>query len=104
MNYRVWWMIAIVASMCICGYTTHNIWSKWRSDLIILRYDSQYKPIGSIPFPSVSICPLTKSSANKFNYTAVYRAMLQLDGNKSRVVTPDEYGNEIIVFEQWTSN
>lgn len=84
-------MIAFTASMCICIYSIHEMWSKWRTNPIILSFDTKFQSIGSIPFPSVSICPLTKSSATKFNYTAVYRAMLKLDGNNSRGATPDEY-------------
>lgn len=46
--------------------------------------------IGEVPFPAVTICPLTKFSTKKFNFTDVYRAMLKLDGNQSRTITDDE--------------
>lgn len=47
--------------------------------------------ISEIPFPAVTICPINKFSGKKFNYTDVYRAILKLDGNKSRIVTEEEY-------------
>lgn len=46
--------------------------------------------IGEVPFPAITVCPLTKSSAVKFNYTDVYRAIFKLDGDNSRNVTTDE--------------
>lgn len=71
-----------------CGYST---WEKWSIDKVILHIDTHQLSIGDIPFPVVSICPITKTDANKFNYTDVYRAMLKLDGNSSRTVSPKEY-------------
>lgn len=65
------------------------MWTKLTVDQIIMRPDNHQIPIGDIPFPVVSICPITKTAVNKFNYTDVYRAML--DGNSSRIVTPEEY-------------
>lgn len=34
---------------------------------------------------------MNKFSVNKFNYTDVYRALLKLDGNESRIVSEEEY-------------
>lgn len=63
-------------------------------DLFLNLFGShESQSIGAVPFPAVTICPLTKFSKKKFNYTDVYRAMLKLDGNKSRIVTREEYDN-----------
>lgn len=86
-------MVALGASVCICALSVHNVWSKWRTNPIIINFDSKYQPIDNVPFPSVTICPVTRSLAKKFNFTAVYRAMLKLDGDNSRDASPDEYTN-----------
>lgn len=89
--FRMWWMIAFVVSIGFCGYLIYDVLIKWRKDPIILSFESQATPIGSIPFPAVSICPIVKSTANIFNYTDVYRALHKLDAIDSRNVTSDEY-------------
>lgn len=48
--------------------------------------------IGQIPFPAVTVCPLTKTSVNILNYTAVYRSIFKLEETKSRKITEKEYG------------
>lgn len=65
--------------------------SKWYGDRLTIRMGNTPTPIGRIPFPVVTICPTTKFSIQKFNYTDVNRALLKFDGNNSRTVTPKEY-------------
>lgn len=87
--FRIWWAIAIVLSISLCTFWVQNIWQT--GDPIILRIRKEPKPIYRIPFPAVSICPVTKAAAKKFNYTDVYRALLKFDGDESRTVSPEEY-------------
>lgn len=94
-KYRVWWIIAIILSMCLCVYSIYSQWLKWRTDPIILSFDCKSASIGEIPFPAIAICPVIKATMKKFNYTAVYRALLKLDGNNSRQATADEYNSTI---------
>lgn len=58
---------------------------------MVLTFSHGTKSIGEVPFPAVTICPLSKFQKQKFNYTKVYRGMLKLDGNQSNVVTEEEY-------------
>lgn len=92
-NFSIWWVIAIVLSVVLCINSIHNVWLKWNSVPIIITLNNKPMPIGDIPFPAITVCPVTKTAANKLNYTDVYRAMLKLDGNKSRTVTEKEYNN-----------
>lgn len=89
-SHRVWWAIAIALSMSLCGFWALKYWQVDGSDRIILRYEKEPSSIDEIPFPAVSICPIAKFTAQKFNYTDVYRALLKLDGANSRNVTPKE--------------
>lgn len=86
-----WWAIAILASSIMCVYSIYDVWSVWKNNPIIVATESKWFPICDIPFPAVSICPLSVSASNKFNYTATYRLLLKLDDNNARNLTAAEY-------------
>lgn len=67
-----------------------SLYIKWKENPVIVSFDHRPMSIGEVPFPAITVCPLTKSSAVKFNYTDVYRAIFKLDGDNSRNVTTDE--------------
>lgn len=69
----------------------YNLWVKWIENPVIVSFDHKVTSIGHIPFPAMTICPLTKATPDKFNYTKVYRALLKLDGENSETPTQDEY-------------
>ncbi|XP_055321191.1 pickpocket protein 28-like, partial [Sitodiplosis mosellana] len=85
-----WWIIAFVLSLSFCFNSIFAVWLKWRDSPIIITFDNKPTLIGDIPFTAVTICPLTKTSSKKFNYTDVYRSMFKLDGNDSRKVSENE--------------
>lgn len=87
---RLWWIIAFVLSVYLCFSSVLNLWLKWVENPVIVSFDNKPMSIGEIPFPAATICPLTKTSAKKFNYTDVYRSMFELDGNNSRKVSEHE--------------
>lgn len=84
-------MIAIVLSMYLCMSLIFSVWTSWRESPVIVSLSHESMSIGQIPFPAVTVCPLTKSSINMFNYTAVYSAIFKLEHNKSRKITEKEY-------------
>lgn len=89
--YRVWWIIAVIISMFLCSSLIQDLWEKWKESPVIISLDHRLDSIGTIPFPAVTICPLSKLSINKFNYTDTYRSILKLDGEKSRNLSNEEY-------------
>lgn len=76
--------------MFLCMNSTFNVWRKWQENPVIISLTHKPVSIGDIPFPAATICPETKTSAKKFNYTDVYRSMFKLDGDKSRKTTKEE--------------
>lgn len=83
-------MIAIVTSMILCLHSIQSVWLKCQKDPIVLNYGSESMSIGKIPFPAVTICPYNRFAAKVFNYTAVYRSILKLDGKHSPNPTDEE--------------
>lgn len=94
----VWWTVAMALSMYLCMRTICCVWSKWKHNPVILNFNTKTTSIGEIPFPAVTICPVTKMSKTKLDYTAVYRALLNLDGNYSHTVTQEQYFGTPFVF------
>lgn len=101
-NYRILWTIAIVTSMILCMYSIRSVWLKWQNEPVVLIVDSKTIPISEIPFPAIVICPIQKIPAIKFNYTAIYRSLLELDDSNSQQPTEDELRNRIRVAEVYT--
>lgn len=77
--------------MYLCIGLIYTLWLKWKENPVIVSFAHAAMSINEVPFPAMTICPLTKASASKFNYTRVYRAMFKLDGEQSQKVTEEEY-------------
>lgn len=66
---RCWWTIAIGLSIWFCGSLIENVWLKWCSDPVKMTMMEKPSPISSIPFPTVTICPETKTYKSKLDLT-----------------------------------
>lgn len=84
-------MIVVGVSTIMCIYSIHDVWSYWNGNPIIMDRSSEFRPIFKIPFPAVSICPISVFAPNKFNYTTTYRLLSNLNDNKSRNLTATEW-------------
>lgn len=89
-NCRVLWLLAISISLIVCINSIISVWSKWQNDPVLLTFDSKSMSIDQIPFPSIAICPSNRFAVNKFNFTAVYRSILKLDGKYAPDPTADQ--------------
>lgn len=71
---RLFWLIALVASLCVCGFLTRDVWTRWTEDPV--KMDMIEKPVdaGIIPFPTVTICPEIKTTKNKLDVTAALKS------------------------------
>lgn len=92
----IWWIIAFAVSVYLCGGSIYNLLLKWKENPVIVSFDNKLLSIGEIPFPAMTICPLTKSNTDKFNYTKVYRSLFKLDGENSQTTTEEEYVNRLL--------
>lgn len=87
---RIWWIVSFALSVFLCVNLIYTLWLKWQENPVIISFDHTLLSIGEIPFPAITLCPLTRSRMDKFNYTKVYRLMYKLDGNSSRVPNETE--------------
>lgn len=72
---RVWWIVACVISIYLCGIYIRDVWNKWEQNPVIISFAEKLTPASAIPFPAVTICPETKFEMRKFNYTEAFLAL-----------------------------
>lgn len=89
-SFRIWWIMAIVLSIYLCSTTIYGLKRKWNESPVIISYDAKLLPISTIPFPAMTICPVTRISAKKFNFTKTYRTLFKLDNHDTPNVTNEE--------------
>lgn len=104
LNGRAWWIVAITVSAVACFFSIYDVWSNWRDEPIIVAPETRSSSIFRIPFPSVTICPFAAFAAKKFNFTAAYRSLHQLDGNNTRALTDVEYAKISWTWLIWSKN
>lgn len=81
----------MIALLAICVFSTCNLWEKWCENPVIVSSSNKPMSVGEIPFPAVTICPLTKFSTEKFNFTRAYRSIFKIDENTTGALTEEEY-------------
>lgn len=70
---RFWWLVAFGLSVWLCGSSIQNIWIKWGDNPVTMSLNEREAPVSTIPFPTVTICPETKTYMNKLNTTFAFR-------------------------------
>jgi amiloride-sensitive sodium channel len=82
---RIWWLIALLASLYCCITLIISTYHKWETSPVIVSFATKETPIWQIPFPAVTICPEIKSVPKLFNYTDFLNK--KLDG---KTLSPQE--------------
>uniref|UniRef100_A0AAG5DSI9 Uncharacterized protein n=1 Tax=Anopheles atroparvus TaxID=41427 RepID=A0AAG5DSI9_ANOAO len=72
---RFWWIIVFSLSMIGCGTMIYKTYTKWDQNPIIVSFSEKTTPVSEIQFPSVTICPETKVSTARLNFTAEINAL-----------------------------
>lgn len=72
---RCWWLVGFGLSLCFCGIAIHKTYVKWTKHPTTLSLVEQAVPISKIPFPTITICPETKTSKDKLDLVSIYHAL-----------------------------
>ncbi|CAG9865180.1 unnamed protein product [Phyllotreta striolata] len=71
---RLLWLLLVALALALSIYFILQMWYKYDENPFIVSLATRVKPIFTIPFPAVTICPASKSHRSIFNYTnAVHR-------------------------------
>ena len=57
---RIFWIITFIVSVTGCSLLIGQMYFKWKESPIILSFAEKSTPVWEIPFPAVTICPVTK--------------------------------------------
>ncbi|XP_050513261.1 pickpocket protein 28 isoform X2 [Diabrotica virgifera virgifera] len=68
---RVLWIVLIAIAIALSVYFILEQYEKYDENPFIVSLATRERPIYTIPFPAITICPFTKADKNKFNYTSV---------------------------------
>ncbi|XP_053668363.1 pickpocket protein 28-like [Anopheles marshallii] len=86
--------------MCIlsiywCSNLIQTVYDKWRRDPVVVTFAEKPTPIYDIPFPAVTICPITKVKSSRLNFTTVYQRVIQGGGS----VTEQEFDRFLAMIQ-----
>ncbi|CAH1100672.1 unnamed protein product [Psylliodes chrysocephalus] len=68
---RLLWLILVLFSLSACVYLIVQTYVKFQESPVIVSFATTNTPIYTIPFPAVTICPLSKARSFLFNFTEV---------------------------------
>lgn len=75
LSFRVLWLIAFLVSVVLCGYQIFYIYKKWNQRTVIVSFAEKSTSVWEIPFPAITICPITKAQKAMLNFTDIYHKM-----------------------------
>uniref|UniRef100_A0A182ML87 Pickpocket n=1 Tax=Anopheles culicifacies TaxID=139723 RepID=A0A182ML87_9DIPT len=84
---RFWWIVAFLLSMAGCGIMIYKTYVKWNQVPIIVTFSEKTTPVWEMQFPAITICPETKMSVAKLNFTAEINALLESFYNANRTTS-----------------
>lgn len=74
-------MFAFGLSACICGLSIQDVWVKWGESPVTMSFTEKELSISAIPFPTVTICPETKTIKKKLDVPSVCDSLLASKAN-----------------------
>lgn len=74
----------MAVSLYFCVTLVLRIYKKWETSPVVVTFATRETPNLMIPFPSITICPDTKSSPRKFDYAKYYRIL-----KENKTLSPD---------------
>lgn len=87
----------------LSGLLIRNAWIIWDEKPVVIGFAEKMTPIWDIPFPTITICPETKTRVEKFNFSKAYDMIrTQKKENmsaKTYVLCVEKNGfNKLIIF------
>uniref|UniRef100_A0A336L784 CSON004091 protein n=1 Tax=Culicoides sonorensis TaxID=179676 RepID=A0A336L784_CULSO len=76
---KLLWSIVLFISFVLCGILIGRIYTKRCESPVIVSFNENPVPIWQIPFPAVTICPITKTKRDEFKFTETLFKVLSND-------------------------
>ena len=85
---RAFWIIAFIISVTGCSILIIKMYDKWQKSPVISSFAEKSTPVWEIPFPAITICPETKVTTDKLNFTKSFN-LLKADATSN--LTSEEF-------------
>lgn len=66
---KIFWISSITICFVLLSFTIREIYDNWDENPVLLTFAEKTHSISDIPFPAVTICPVTQIDRNKLNFT-----------------------------------
>lgn len=97
---RVFWILAFVISLSACSKMIYDVYSKWQQSPVIVSFAQKSTPLYQIPFPAITICPVTQTSKSEVDCKEVARTLLDARRNNQTNLT-DLFNEDISKFKKF---
>lgn len=82
LSEKIFWLFFLILSILSCAFMIGEMFEKWNESPVIVSFSEKFTPIKDVPFPAVTICPLSKFNKKLFNFTETV-VQLNYKGKKS---------------------
>lgn len=65
-----------VLSIYGCASLIETVYDKWTRSPVVVTFAEKPTPVHDIPFPAVTICPVTKVKSKVLNFTTIYQHLV----------------------------
>lgn len=65
--FRIWWLVFVSVSIYFCTVLILKTYNKWINAPVLVSFATSETQIWKIPFPAVTICPLTRTERSKLD-------------------------------------
>lgn len=76
---RLWWIISVSTSICMCAIFLFEAWNKWNTSKLIITFADETTPISNISFPTITICNDFMVNTTALNYSSVREQLSNKD-------------------------
>ncbi|XP_055533023.1 pickpocket protein 28-like [Wyeomyia smithii] len=77
---KLWWTVWVLATLVTSCYYAASSIKAANDNPMVTVYASRFLPVSTVPFPAITICPLSKTHTKLFNLT---RVLEQVKDNKT---------------------
>ncbi|XP_063916764.1 pickpocket protein 28-like [Zophobas morio] len=74
---KLWWALSLTLSLYFCISLIITAYIRWETSPVIVSFATRETPVWMIPFPSVTICPTSKTRVSVYNFTHYYQKKIR---------------------------
>jgi acid-sensing ion channel, other len=81
---RSYWICSVVMAFLGCSFMIYEIYDKWENSPVIITFSENLRIISDVPFPAVTICPMSKFKNDEFDFKEAFKILRRADSQQDR--------------------